>query len=266
MHGQPGVKGSQGAPGPTGLPGTVGSPGRNGIPGPEGQKGPPGPQGPRGYAGMPGYPGVKGSQGAPGPPGLHGPQGSRGKIGKPGIPGTPGPKNGCVVYTRWGRISCPKTTGTQKLYTGKVAGNHYSHTGGGANYICLPDQPEFYSNTSTTSNNNNSHIFRAFGDNNNSIPCVVCYVSNRTTYLMIPAKITCPKTWTIEYQGYLMTSHHTQPRNTIYECVDKDTESILGSGVKTAGTLFYHVQAQCNNQFCPPYNTEKELACVVCTK
>ena len=27
-----------------------------------------------------------------------------------------------------------------------------------------------------------------------NVSCVVCYVSNRTTYLMIPAKITCPKT------------------------------------------------------------------------
>ena len=200
--------------------------------------------------------------GLPGPPGS---DGNDGNPGLPGPPGSPGLKNGGVVYTRWGRIFCPKTTGTQKLYTGKVAGNHYSHTGGGANYICLPDQPEFYLNTSTTSSNN-SHIYGTIGYNNNSIPCVVCYVPNRTTYLMIPAKITCPTSWTTEYQGYLMTSHPNQSQNTVYECVDKNAKGISGSGAKTDGTLFYHVQAQCNNQICPPYNNEKELACVVCTK
>ena len=43
--------------------------------------------------------------------------------------------NGGVVFTRWGRFACPNTTRTQLLYKGKAAGSHYSHTGGGANYI-----------------------------------------------------------------------------------------------------------------------------------
>ena len=79
---------------------------------------------------------------------------------------------------------------------------------------------------------------------NQNVSCVVCYVSNRTTYLMIPAKTTCTTTWTTEYQGYLMTEHHTHKRNAVFECVDKDTEYISGSGANADGTLFYHVQTQ----------------------
>ena len=56
---------------------------------------------------------------------------------------------------------------------------------------------------------------------------------------MIPAKITCPKTWTTEYQGYLMTQHYAHKRNAVYECVDKDAESIPGSIAHTNGALFY---------------------------
>ena len=83
---------------------------------------------------------------------------------------------------------------------------------------------------------------------------------------MIPAKITCPTTWTTEYQGYLMAERSNHKRNAVYECVDKDAKGIPGSIANTDGALFYHVQAQCNGLLCPPYDRVKELACVVCTK
>ena len=102
-----------------------------GLPGPQGQPGSPGPTGPNN--------GVKGDSGMPGPQGELGP------------PGPPGPSGGGLVYTRWGRISCPTTSGTTLVYSGRAGGSHYSHTGGGANYLCLPDDPE-YTSISTTSN------------------------------------------------------------------------------------------------------------------
>ena len=110
----------------------------------------------------------------------------------------------------------------------------------------------------------NRSPFSPLHDHN--VPCVVCYVSTRISYLMIPAKITCPITWTTEYQDYLMAEEFSHKRNAVYECVDKDAESIPGSIANTNGALFYHVQAQCNGLLCPPYDKEKELACVVCTK
>ena len=77
---------------------------------------------------------------------------------------------------------------------------------------------------------------------------------------MMPAKITCPKTWTTEYRGYLMAECFNHKCNAVYKCVDKDAESIPGSVASTNGALFYHVQAQYNGLLCPPYDKEKELA------
>ena len=48
-----------------------------------------------------------------------------------------------MVYTRWGRTTCPSTTGAQLLYAGRVAGSNHDYRGGGANYLCLPEQPEY---------------------------------------------------------------------------------------------------------------------------
>ena len=180
-----------------------------------------------------------------------------------------------MVFTRWGKTTCPTTEGTQLLYIGKAAGGYYDHYGGAAEYICLPDDPEFLTYTQGTSGRQayiygteyeagNGEPLKSLDEQN--VPCVVCYVSNRTTYLMIPAKTICPTTWTTEYQGYLMTEHHTHKRNAVFECVDKDAEGIPGSSADTEGSLFFHVQTQCNGIQCPPYSNEKELACVVCTK
>ena len=62
-----------------------------------------------------------------GPPGLQGP------------PGTPGA--GSVVYTRWGRTSCPPTA--YLVYSGRTAGSWYGNTGGGVNYLCMPNNPDY---------------------------------------------------------------------------------------------------------------------------
>ena len=180
-----------------------------------------------------------------------------------------------MVFTRWGRTTCPTTNDTELLYKGGAAGGGHHEYGGGANYICLPNEPEFLSYTPGMSDSQ-SYIYGTeyqtqagplspLKDHN--VPCVVCYVSTRVSYLMIPAKTTCPETWSTEYQGYLMAERHDLKQNTGYECVDKDAESIPGSsGAQTHGALFYHVQAQCSGLLCPPYDNEKELACVVCTK
>ena len=179
-----------------------------------------------------------------------------------------------MVFTRWGRTTCPTTNDTELLYKGKAAGSHYDQTGGGANYICLPDEPEFLSYTPGVYQYQ-SYIYGAEYETysgpvhalqNHNVPCVVCYVSSRVSYLMIPAKITCPNTWTTEYQGYLVAERHDLKNNAVYECLDKNAESIPGSIADTNGALFSHVQAQCNGLLCPPYDTVKELACVVCTK
>ena len=57
-------------------------------------------------------------------------------------------------------------------------------------------------------------------------------------------------------------AHH----RSYYECIDKDPESISGSHANTDGALFYHVEASCTGMACPPYDPQKELNCVACTR
>ena len=83
---------------------------------------------------------------------------------------------------------------------------------------------------------------------------------------MIPAKATCPPNWTMEYFGYLM-SEADGHRRANFVCVDADQEPIPGTLPSVDGALFYHVEGSCNYGLaCPPFNTEQELNCVVCTK
>jgi len=180
------------------------------------------------------------------------------------------------VYTRWGRTTCPTTHGTQLLYAGRAAGSDRIERGGGANYLCLPEQPQYSTYTAGTQ-------YRAFlygaeyqtagldngplrSVNNYNVPCAVCYASTRETVVMIPARLSCPSSWTREYYGYLMAEYYGHHRK-MFECVDRNPQSVPGSLADTNGALFYHVEVKCHVGIpCPPYDTQKEVTCVVCTK
>ena len=219
-----------------------------------------------GLAGRDGKDGEKGDRGhigIQGPPGLQGP------------PGSPAPNSGGVLYTRWGRTTCPSTPGTELVYAGRVGGTWWNTEGGGANYLCMPENPEYSSYIPGVQNYNPIHgteyqLFaggplRAVHDHN--VPCVVCFSSLRESVLMLPAKLTCPPSWTLEYAGYLMATwaepHH---HRTMFECVDKNPECVPGSAASTDGAVFYQAEANCNGMPCPPYDPQKELTCAVCTK
>ena len=243
-------------------------------------------QGPRGFSGSSGQKGDRGQQGIRGQTGGQGPmgptgsEGQKGERGVNGLRGPPGPTTCGVVYTRWGKTTCPSTSGTQLLYAGRAAGSWYGQNGGGANYLCLPENPQYSSYTAgvqsgraylygavyKTGAGYANSPFRSFHDHN--VPCAVCYTSTRQTVVMIPARRTCPSSWNKEYYGYLMTerSHPVHHRST-FECVDRSPQSVPGSIRSTDGALFYHVEVKCNHGIpCPPYDTQRELTCVVCTK
>ena len=206
--------------------------------------------------------------GLPGPPGE---KGEKGESGDMGSRGPPGPSSGGVVYTRWGRTVCPNTPGTELVYAGIAGGTYYLEKGGGANYLCLPETPEYWL-PHRTGVTGYAHIVGAeydttlTGAHNHNVPCAVCYVATRETMLMIPAKATCPTSWTREYYGYLLTGYKNSAGRTTFECVDRNSESVPGSAADDDEVYMLHVEATCEGIPCPPYNTEKELNCVVCTK
>lgn len=85
---------------------------------------------------------------------------------------------------------------------------------------------------------------------------------------MIPAKMHCPNSWTLEYTGYLMATHHgVNHYRTTFECVDANPDTIPGTAANSPNSaVFYHSEATCNGLPCGPYDPQKELTCVVCTK
>ena len=187
-------------------------------------------------------------------------------------PGSPAPIVGGVTYNRWGRSSC--RSGADRVYSGRTGTTWAHDIGGASNYICMPNDPQ-YTLAYQPGVQGHSYVYgteyegdlsRNFGREQHNAPCAVCYVSIQHTVIMIPAKTTCPSGWTREYYGYLMSDNKINYR-AMYECVDKDMESIAGSQNHADGGHFYHVEARCNDGMpCPPFNSERELNCVVCTK
>ena len=179
------------------------------------------------------------------------------------------------MYIRWGRTTCPSTQDTQLVYSGRAGGTHHLTKGGAANYLCLPDDPDYlqyiagtqgYSYITGVEYQFHSHpSLSAF--NGHNVPCAVCYVATRCVALMVPAKIRCPTNWTLEYDGYLASDYHNHGGRTMYECVDKAPESVPGlNGGSDPRALFYLVEPNCNGLSCPPYDAGKELTCAVCTR
>ena len=179
--------------------------------------------------------------------------------------------NGGITYIRWGKSTCPTGTGREIVYSGITAGSIFNQAGGGSNYLCLPKVPEYTLPYDLRDQSNRNHIHGTEYESpvkntkhQHNVPCAVCYVSTRSTVMMTPAKTSCPSNWTREYYGYLMSSYRGFQR-TVFECIDKDLESIAGSHRDTNGAMLYHTEIGCNSIPCPPYDSRKELTCVVCS-
>ena len=148
-----------------------------------------------------------------------------------------------------------KCSGTTLVYAGRAGGTDHVQKGGAANYLCMPDDPDYLSYTPGVQGW--SYVYGAEYElfpgspfsavNHHNVPCAVCYASTRVSVTMIPAKTQCPSNWTLEYSGYLMSEGRWNNRQrTMYECVDKNPDSVPGSAADTNGVLFCHVEAHCN--------------------
>ncbi|CAI8046151.1 Short-chain collagen C4 (Fragment), partial [Geodia barretti] len=214
--------------------------------------------------------GRDGRDGRDGEPGPKGSPGATGEKGDTGPQGPSGPSSGGVTYIRWGRTTCPNTTGTELVYKGWAAGSYFSHTGGGSNYQCVTEEPQNLAFGPGTVNSSYMYgvEYRTYGNippeqrhlNRHDVPCAVCYVSTRVAHLMIPGRYTCPPSWTREYYGYLMAERYSHHRST-FECVDASPEAVVGGHANHDGAVFYHVEPRCGSLPCPPYEQEKEMTC-----
>ena len=187
-----------------------------------------------------------------------------------------------MTYTRWGRTSCPNDTEAQLVYSGRAGGTKFNVQGGAAERICLPDDPDYIPGSVDISPSQHQayksvvqgteyEVNYAIPGNplqhlhQQNAPCAVCDVPIRSRVIMVPAKTVCPPSWTREYYGYLMTEHDGHYRSS-YTCVDIDPEVVPGESNHTDPSLIYPTVTDCNGLLCPPYENNRLLYCVVCTK
>ncbi|XP_078692964.1 uncharacterized protein LOC144922790 [Branchiostoma floridae x Branchiostoma belcheri] len=155
-----------------------------------------------------------------------------------------------VVYVRWGREDCGENAKT--IYSGAVGGGLFSHSGGGSDYQCLPLEDVEWNNPvpghqhgsymyGAEYNVNSAEYFST--DNmrhitnpvNYDVPCSVCLVSSRSAHVMIPARLSCPRGWSKEYSGYLMSGGYNDASNKNFICVDGVPELRQGSSADLNG-------------------------------
>ena len=160
-------------------------------------------------------------------------------------------------------------------FLGHVGGSHYTHRGGGSNYICLTRDP-IYAKYQSGYQDARSRIFGAeyetfsFGIypkslHDHDVPCAVCHVTKRASQMMVPGRNVCPSGWTREYKGYLMAERHNFYR-TMYTCMDEAPDYTRGTHANLNGALFYFVEGECGSLPCKPYIAGRELTCAVCTR
>ena len=187
---------------------------------------------------------------------------------------------GGTNYVHWGKNLC---NNSEILYTGRAAGAWYGSAagGGGADILCLPDEPQFHAEVSAglQPNTQRNRIYGSEYQTQDSpvsalqsladfnVPCAVCYSEDRNDNLMIPGLISCPQSWNFEYNGYLFSDHRGHSRQN-YICIDADAEGVPDSHDTGDGpSLLYHSEVGCNGLDCTSAYVEgAELSCVVCSK
>ena len=167
------------------------------------------------------------------------------------------------------------------VLVGHVGGNYFLEKGGGVNYLCLDENPEWgnridglqgnaplygseyeaaaYEQIFSKANNGGQSL------HNLDVLCAACYAPTRSAQIMIPGRRTCPDGWTMEYRGYLVTENKIY-NSKEYICMDEEPEALRGSYVNMDGALFYPAEGVCGSLPCPPYVHGWEITCVVCTK
>ena len=82
---------------------------------------------------------------------------------------------------------------------------------------------------------------------------------------MIPARNSCPSSWTLEYDGFLMSEGPNNFRSS-FICVDKSREAIPGFGRHADSTDLFVCRVDCPSLNCLPFDDTMAVGCAVCSK
>ena len=74
--------------------------------------------------------------------------------------------------------------------------------------------------------------------------------------------------WTLEYQGYMMSSHYTHYKSE-FVCIDQNAEGIPRTNHNNNEPILYIADAKCSagggGLPCPPYVDGYDILCAVCS-
>ncbi|KAL4236735.1 hypothetical protein ACF0H5_005119 [Mactra antiquata] len=158
---------------------------------------------------------------------------------------------------------------------GFTAGKKHNEKGGGSDTICLPEDPS-WSNFTTGTDGGRGYVYGTEIDirepsgvfesrvNQQDIPCVACHIKT-SSVIMIPGRSHCYTGWHLEYSGYLMTAFHDHHGPHNHVCVDHHPEALHRGEANDNQHILYVAVSKCGSLPCPPYDENKELACVVCS-
>ena len=186
----------------------------------------------------------------------------------------PPPGESGASYLRWGRSVCP--TGAEELYKGQAVGSRYSHSGGGANALCLTLSPSWsgapYNDgvqhggkLYSVSYQPSSMLVSFAPVSGKAAPCVLCFASEKSVAVFVPGTPKCPSEWKVEYSGYVFAAYYTHHKSD-WICVDRDPEAFSG---RSGSSYWYPAEIRCGSLRCEngpgKYIAYREVACAVCT-
>ena len=213
-------------------------------------------------------------------------KGYKGCLGEKGFAGTDDISAG-TVYIRWGREDCPWGH-TLLGGPGRAAAPFHGETGGGTNYLCLPNTPAFQAAVTAGTSPQNQIVgvdFATAGEplasvDGTALACANCFAS-QSPKLMIPGTVNCPSSsWVMAYRGYLMSAKDqssagltsarqlffadTEHYRTEYICVDEAPTDTSATVTTDDESLIYHVHFDCANGASLGCSPSGQIACVVC--
>ena len=159
-----------------------------------------------------------------------------------------------------------------------MAGRNRVDEGSGVDSVCLPEDPVWgkYHDIDDSDASYRGYIYGTEVDthdadgifpynvNEQDMPCAVCK-TNKSINVMIPARNVCYQGWTEEYNGYLMAgSTHTKGHTHI--CLDGEPQFVPHGGTNDNEHIIYLIEGRCGSLSCPPYESGRELTCVVCSQ
>lgn len=173
-----------------------------------------------------------------------------------------------------GRKDCAGGNGdATAVYTGQLAGPASGNSGGGADLLCMVNDPIYdggstayggagglYATKFVTSTTAISSAYTSV--NGFNVPCTVCQAPAARPYAMVnPGRQDCPTGFVRDFKGYLMAAaYNTNPNS--YVCVN-DAPQTLGVSQSTTSSEIYFLEPQ----FPVPggYTAYYEISCAQCS-